>query len=628
MSARKKPVVSPDDDPPLTGAERRAIEALGWRRTGGGRRPDGITFLSYHAPTAAPDAPPEQRTRAEWRAVLAGAESPQAAPDPLAARRAALEAQGYYFEERPPARKNGSAYWVAKQHDGLGSLLGDTLPELLTQVEELIACLARAAQLPRRAEESRAVADELFLRLKASSSTASIPGGKIKAPVAWDDGLWVSTGDGSGGEDVCRVVLAEAWPHPSFTYSEKIHAGLTGAEFYTGMRVTGRGKSYVLTHERRVVVRQSADDKALAVVEPVVEGHLVMSREEAEEAEAAIIATAENLRQQIDDFDQRRGWMALGHASFRAWAQERFPDTSLPTIYRQRDAALVDRDLGVAIGTTPESHARELKHVPSEERAATVQRADELAQEAGRPRQASDVKRAAQERSGGSERVANGNTAQGLPAPLAAVAEALRRGNEQAAYEAARRVSRDHYDQAMAAVDARVEGKPLEEALALLAPPTPAAAFDAMIADARADLTARAAAVGYTLTWNDGGAARLVQTATGAPMGGARDMGEALERVEALERQAAQAAPARPLEAAEGKAEERNYIQLEQILAGLLDRITPAERYALAVVGLPDEDLDLGALDDPGEALWEHWTITAHARPGYVAAALGREVPA
>jgi hypothetical protein len=146
---------------------------------------------------------------------------------------------------------------------------------------------------------------------------------------------------------------------------------------------------------RQAILRPA--ETGLIVVEPAIDGIVVMSRAEAETAEAAIIATADNLRRRIDEFDQRRGWMALGHGSFRAWATAKFPDTSFQYLYRLRDAAQVDRDLGFAIGETPESHARELKRVPPAERPAAMGRADEIAIEAGRSRQARDVAQAARE---------------------------------------------------------------------------------------------------------------------------------------------------------------------------------------------------------------------------------------
>ena len=133
---------------------------------------------------------------------------------------------------------------------------------------------------------------------------------------------------------------------------------------------------------------------ALIVAQPAIDGILLMDEAEARAATAAIVAAADTLRQRIDDFDQRRGWMALGYESFRAWALAEVPDTSIRYLYRLRDTNDVDRSLGVALGHTPERHARELKQVAVGERAAVLERADALAAEAGRPRQASDVQRA------------------------------------------------------------------------------------------------------------------------------------------------------------------------------------------------------------------------------------------
>lgn len=429
--------------------------------------------------------------------------------------------------------------------------------------------------------------------------------------------------------------------------------------------------------------------KALIVSEPAVEGHLVMSREEAERAAAAIVAAVENLRQLIDEFDRGRGWQTLGFESFRAWAVASIPDTNLRYVYRLRDANEVDRSLGVAIGHTPESHARELKHVPPAERQDVMRQADALAQEAGRPRQASDVRQVAQ------ERVANGNTP-ALPAPLAAVAEALRRGGPpQTAYNAVHAVPLELRDRAYAAVDARVEGRPLEDALAILAGSTATSEVVPSAADleARERLIARAAAAGYTLTWSQRGGARFTQTATGAPFGGARNLEEAEERVAGLERQAAgDAREARglarvPYEGVEPPPEWDAWRTrvlalggtLTQSVAGTLNLALPGHPY---LGGRPSREWDalcaqiaaaegataapppaargseaersyerlevelagdlerLGSdgvrrlavliFDDPhadGESLWEYLTGVARERPDLVTAALEQEVP-
>jgi hypothetical protein len=72
-------------------------------------------------------------------------------------------------------------------------------------------------------------------------------------------------------------------------------------------------------------------------------------------------------------------------------------------------------------------------------------------------------------------------------------------------------------------------------------------ALAAMAAQARAELTARAAAIGYSLTWLASGAARIVEMATGAPFGGAADLAGAAKRVAALEARAAEVAATAPV---------------------------------------------------------------------------------
>lgn len=62
--------------------------------------------------------------------------------------------------------------------------------------------------------------------------------------------------------------------------------------------------------------------------------------------------------------------------------------------------------------------------------------------------------------------------------PLALVRAALERGDTKAAYAAARAAAGDDWGRAMAAVDARVEGRRLEEALALLEGAPPLSPFD------------------------------------------------------------------------------------------------------------------------------------------------------
>jgi hypothetical protein len=128
---------------------------------------------------------------------------------------------------------------------------------------------------------------------------------------------------------------------------------------------------------------------------PVVEGVVLMSAPEARRAADRIKRSVEDLRGQIDRFDTGQGWKVLGFESFRAWALAEIPEASIRHVYRLREAAEVDRSLGVTIGHTPESHARELARVPAEERAEVLARADAMAESAGRARVAADVRAAA-----------------------------------------------------------------------------------------------------------------------------------------------------------------------------------------------------------------------------------------
>lgn len=125
---------------------------------------------------------------------------------------------------------------------------------------------------------------------------------------------------------------------------------------------------------------------------PLTEAALLMDEAEALLAAQKIRAGLDGLRALIADFDGREGWRALGYDSFRAWAMAEIDQTSLRHIYRLRDAAEVDQSLGVTIGHTPESHARELASVPAEERRAVLDRAAELAGD--RPVQAKDIRAA------------------------------------------------------------------------------------------------------------------------------------------------------------------------------------------------------------------------------------------
>lgn len=128
-----------------------------------------------------------------------------------------------------------------------------------------------------------------------------------------------------------------------------------------------------------------------------IEGVVMMTRAEAEAAERSIITGIDNLREQIATFDDQQGWAALGWESFRAWASSRIPDANLRYLYRLRDANQVDKLLGAPVGATPESHAREVKNVAPDRVPDVFRRADRIAAEQGRDRQARDVAAAKQQ---------------------------------------------------------------------------------------------------------------------------------------------------------------------------------------------------------------------------------------
>lgn len=157
-----------------------------------------------------------------------------------------------------------------------------------------------------------------------------------------------------------------------------------------------RQDHYTAAQIRARLTPPPAEAKALIVAERAIDGIVVMTREEARAAADAIKVAVEDLRVKIDAFDQGRGWQALGYESFRAWAAAEIPDTSIRHVYRLRDAAEVDRSLGLPVGATPESHARELKDVPPAARADVLGQADARAQQAGRARTAADVRAVAQ----------------------------------------------------------------------------------------------------------------------------------------------------------------------------------------------------------------------------------------
>lgn len=99
-------------------------------------------------------------------------------------------------------------------------------------------------------------------------------------------------------------------------------------------------------------------DEALVVV-------AVMTKDEAIASEQRILSLTTDLRAELLRFYEGRGWAALGHSSWRAWAAIRLGDTERKAYY-ELTAGQVERILNNCsndapqIGSIPESHLRPL----------------------------------------------------------------------------------------------------------------------------------------------------------------------------------------------------------------------------------------------------------------------------
>ena len=102
------------------------------------------------------------------------------------------------------------------------------------------------------------------------------------------------------------------------------------------------------------------------------------------------------LRNLLVDFNEGNGWKALGYRNWEGWATKVLPQ-SRSMLFRQLAAGQHEAALGINVGDTPESHLRNLSKVPAEKRQDVMDRADVLAVEADRPRQAGDVRAAIRE---------------------------------------------------------------------------------------------------------------------------------------------------------------------------------------------------------------------------------------
>ncbi len=127
----------------------------------------------------------------------------------------------------------------------------------------------------------------------------------------------------------------------------------------------------------------------------------LMTEAEATTAERDIIATGNRLRSLLVEFYERRGWAALGYASWRGWASARLGESER-SAYRELTAGMVERELlthGSNLGEIPERQLRPLAPLRNDPNAMheTWDRANAIAAESGKPRTAAHVAQAVAE---------------------------------------------------------------------------------------------------------------------------------------------------------------------------------------------------------------------------------------
>lgn len=124
-----------------------------------------------------------------------------------------------------------------------------------------------------------------------------------------------------------------------------------------------------------------------------------MSAQEAREYVATIKHNLESLGAMLLDLDRRRGWEALGYASFRECAVTEF-GKSQGYVYKLLHAAEVDENLAASefypldkseIALIPTSHKEELHKLPNEQQAEALKKADAIAEMESKPREARHV---------------------------------------------------------------------------------------------------------------------------------------------------------------------------------------------------------------------------------------------
>lgn len=115
----------------------------------------------------------------------------------------------------------------------------------------------------------------------------------------------------------------------------------------------------------------------------------VMTVEEAQACVQAIKAKMIDLRSAVYDLWQRRGWEALGYASFNACLKGEFGGMSAGHLYRLKDAAVIEGELRMSEDSPlenqlPEAHARQLKELDTRiDRVSAYRKAVQIAKTEG-----------------------------------------------------------------------------------------------------------------------------------------------------------------------------------------------------------------------------------------------------
>jgi|GEM_PF-5128654 transcriptional regulator with XRE-family HTH domain len=112
---------------------------------------------------------------------------------------------------------------------------------------------------------------------------------------------------------------------------------------------------------------------------------LLMDETEARNCVDSIKNCLESARSLLLDLEEREGWRALGYSSWRECVTAEFEQTE-SYLYRELTAAKIEREISPIgeIGLIRESHLRPLSLVPSDDRKAVWQQANDAVPEGGK----------------------------------------------------------------------------------------------------------------------------------------------------------------------------------------------------------------------------------------------------